>query len=171
MSDGESLPNFDDVSYFGLSDTGNDFTGSSTLQDTTWGSPIQLDNTYGGSTASVIDAIDVPEIDSTSTQNSIVAQSLSGVSSPPFGSAAQSTPTPNVSTFSDSTAAGLSALSKFGSSFSSLFSGPPVTHQGSAPVVYTSAGGALPPGAASNTTMLITLVVIGALILLILRED
>lgn len=198
MSDGQTLPNFDDVSYFGLSDTGADFTGSSTLQDTTLGSPVQLDTTYGTGNASVTDAIDyvgdgsgsggstieyttnplgiypglsnVPLIDSQVPQNTI-AQSLSGVSSPPFASASQSTPTPNVAPPSDSTAAGLSALSKFGASFATLFSSPSPTVQARGPIYTSPAGGAVTPGAASSTTMLITLVVIGALILLLLRED
>ena len=44
---GDSILNFDDLAYGGLSDTATGFTGSSTLQDVQAGAPIPLDASLG----------------------------------------------------------------------------------------------------------------------------
>ena len=169
---GDSLANFSDLSYYGLTDTGTGFTGSSTMQDVQLGSPVLLDSSYGSNDASsVLDQLSVPYIDSTSTQNTVQAQQLSGVTDPPFLSSAQSTPTPNTAPPSPNVWAGLTALSKLGAGFANMFAQPAPTVAGAPRQMTTPAGAMLPPGAASGTLTVVAIVMIGALILLLLRED
>jgi hypothetical protein len=180
---GDSILNFNDIgdpSYTGLSDTGFGFSGSSTLQDVTLGAPIPLDTSLGPSTTAVTDFVGVQPITSDLPNQislSPAAQALSGNSDPgfsPTGTNAQNpaaTPHPNAAPPNDNSAAGLTALSKFGASFASLFAGPAVTHQGAVAQQATIAGGPLPPGAMSGTTTIILIVVVGALILLLARGD
>ena|SRR5271167_4455309 len=173
---GDSLPNFADIGtleYTGLSDTAVGYSGSSTVQDVTLGSPVLLDSSYGPNDATAVtDFMQVPSIDSTSTQNTITTQQLAGTSDTPFGSMAQSTPTPNVSPPSASTWAGMAALSKLGAGMASLFSASSAKYSaGSQPVTATPAGGILPGGGASGTNTLILVIVVGALIVLLLREE
>jgi hypothetical protein len=190
---GDTIPNFDDLSYTGLTDTGTGFSGSSTYQDVQLGSPIVLDTAYGPNSASVTDALNsVPTITSNVTSsggltenapvetisssdsvgNTITAQQLSGASDvPPGAIAGASTPTPNSSAPNQVTIAGLSALSKLGAAFATLFGQPAITHAGAAPNVQTPAGAvatASTPGiAVSGTNTIILLIVVGALIALL----
>jgi hypothetical protein len=167
---GDTIPNYSDLddgfdtAYVGLSDTGTGFSGSSTLQDTSLGSPVLLDSSYGPQES-------VSVLDGMISDDPVAAQSLSGISDTPIGSAAQSTPTPNVSQPSAATANGLSALSKLGASFATLFGGAPKTVVAAPASSVTPAGAALIPGAASGTTTLILLVVVGAMVILLLRGD
>jgi hypothetical protein len=160
---GDSLPTFDDLQYTGLTDTADGFSGSSTLQDVQLGSPVLLDMTYGESNTATPDFITQPF-------DNFSAQSLSGISDPPFASAPQSSPTPTVTQPNADSWAGLTALSKFGAGVAGLFSAQPV-HAGARPVVMSPAGGALLPGAASGTSTLLLLVVVGALVILLLRSE
>ena len=191
MSD--SIPNFADFSdmssdtgsdtglfdtgYTGLSDTGEGFTGSSTLQDVQLGSPLLLDSSYGPNTdvstydLSAMGGVMVEGVPIPSASAVAASQSLSGISNPPIGSQAQSTPTPNVAPPNSSSFAGLTALSKFGASIASIWAAPATTHAGAQPTTMTPAGGALTPGGASGTNTIILLVVVGALILLLLRAE
>jgi hypothetical protein len=194
---GDTIPNFDDLSYTGLTDTGVGFTGSSTYQDVQLGSPLVLDTAYGPNTASVTDSLNsvptitsqvdasggltdrapVQTIASTVDGNTITAQQLSGASDTPpsVGAAANSTPTPNSSPPNQATIAGLSALSKLGSAFATLFGMPQTTHAGSTPSVVTMAGApvtASTPGiAVTGTNTIILLIVVGALIALLAVGD
>lgn len=177
---GDSILNFNDlgdVEYTGLSDTGVGFTGSSTLQDVTLGSPVLLDSSYGPSTASVSDLatanpLVLPGQSGAPGQLSPqVAQSLSAVSNPPFASAPQSTPTPVVGQMSASSDAGLTALSKFGASLATLFAGPAKVVAPAQGQTTTVAGAALTPGAASSTTTVLLLIVVVAVIALLARGD
>jgi hypothetical protein len=178
---GDSILNFNDLGdldYTGLSDTGAGYTGSSTLQDVQLGSPLLLDSTYGPSTASVTDGMNWLDTPSTPvgsgtvllpTSTPATSQSLSGVSNPPFASSPQSTPTPGVGQMSASSAAGVTALSKFGASLASIFSGPATVVAPAKGQTQTIAGAALP--ATSSTTTVILLVVVVAMVVLLLRSE
>jgi hypothetical protein len=167
-----NFDSFGDLDYSGLSDTGSGFTGSSTLQDVQLGSPLLLDSSYGPNDASsVTDAMNVPLISSTNVPNQIEAQQLAGTSDTPFGSMAQSTPTPNSAPPNNNTWAGLTALSKLGAGMASMFSQPTVTHSGAVPASATPAGAPLLGGGTSTTNTVILLVVVAALILLLARGE
>jgi hypothetical protein len=187
---GDSIPNFDDLSssteydtglfdtgYTGLSDTGEGFTGSSTLQEVQLGSPLLLDSSYGENTdVSVLDLDSMGGVSVTGVPIPPAvmvgqSQSLSGISNPPIGSQTQSTPTPNVADPNASSFFGVSALSKFGASIASIWAAPATTHAGAQPTKMTPAGGALVPGGASGVNTIILVVVVGALILLLLRSE
>lgn len=189
---GDSILNFNDLgtdSYTGLSDTGFGYSGSSTFQDVQLGSPLVLDTSLGSSATATTDFMGVQPITSdvpnqiqlsTATQNQI----LSGNSDPGFSPAyvgdtfnvgslppqnPQASPTTAAGPMSASSSAGLTALSKFGASFATLFAGPTVTRAAVPPTGTTVAGAALP--APSTTTTLILVVVVGALILLLIRGE
>lgn len=184
MSAGDSLNNFSeqvdpgyvyppdvtggltDVGYDGgLSDSVFSYSGSSTLQDVTVGSSSLALSTESGynEDSSVYDFID--------GQDPASAQQLSGVSDPPFASAAVSSPTPNSSPFSNPLAFAQGALSKLGSSFAALFGNHTVTTQpGIVPA--TGPGGAVtvPATAVTGQTTILLVMVAGAVILLLLAS-
>ena len=166
MSD--SLPNFaevDDLAYTGITDTGEGFTGSSTVQDVQLGSPILLDSSYGSNDqSSVVDFLNQP-------YDPFTSQSLSGISDTPVSNGGVSTPTPNVAQPNANTSAGLSSLAKLGSVFAQLWAAPTRYTAGAQPVVATPAGASLLGGGASGTNTLIVVIVIGALVFLLLRSE
>lgn len=204
----DSIPNFDDLSYSGILDTADGFSGSSTLQDVQLGSPLLLDTNIPNS-VSVTDFMNVPTTIDTSYSGELIpggpdtptngnpnipagygygpnenggvsiypvtsaqaAQALSGTSDTPPSpvAASNSSPNPSVAPMNASSAAGLSALAKFGASIGAIFGGSPVNVAGSQPRTVTIAGGALVPGAASGTTTIILLVVVGVIILLLVN--
>jgi hypothetical protein len=105
-----------DVGYDGgLADSVYTYSGSSTLQDVVPGSSSLALSTEDGynEVSSVYDFID--------GENPAVAQQLSGVSDPPFASAANSTPRPNATAGSNPFTFAIGALNKLGSSFATLF--------------------------------------------------
>jgi hypothetical protein len=165
-----------DTGYTGLNDTASGFSGSSTLQDVQLGSPVLLDSSYGanGSAAvtdlSAMGGVQVTGVPQPSGDLIVASQSLSGVSNPPFGSAAQS-PAPNVTPPSATSSAGITALGKFGASLATLFAGPSQTTAAAKPVTSTISGASLVSGAASGTNTLILLIVVGALIALLARGE
>jgi hypothetical protein len=172
----DSLLNFSDLSdtsYTGLTDTATGFTGSSTFQDVQLGAPLQLDTSLGPSDASVTDFLSPVQTTTYSMSPQDMAQSLTGASQTPPSTASMlaSTSTPNQADMNSNSAAGLSALSKFGAGVASLFAGQPKTVSPARPVTASAAGGILPSTAISGSMTLVLVVVVGALILLLLRSD
>jgi len=161
---GASIDNgLSDVSYDGgLGDNVWDYSGDSTLQDVTAGSDtLGLDSNYD-SQASVYDQMESFDPES--------AQFLSGASDTPWGSAYYSTPTPNAQPPSDSTWSGLSALSKFGSSFAALFANHSTSVQPGYYPQQNQPGGPVPTvnhQPVSGQTVLV-LVIIGVAIVVLL---
>lgn len=167
---------YDPLEYTGLTDTGVGFTGSSTVQgDIYLGSPLQLDTTGGITDSSVID-MGLPTLPGSTLGGmgdlppSVDMLNLSGVSDPPFSSAAQSTPNPNQSEFGLATSTALASLSKFGTSLASLIGGTTVRTSPSAQPINVLNTGAAPQGAPNGTTLSILLVVIVALILVVAKD-
>jgi hypothetical protein len=161
---GEVTGGLTDVGYDGgLSDSVYTYSGSSTLQDVVPGSSSLALSTESGynEDSSVYDFID--------GENSAVAQSLAGVSDPPFASTMQSTPRPNAPPASNPLQWGLSALNKLGSSFGVLFGNHTVTAQ---PGIIPTSGpqGAVPvsPTTVSGQTTLLTVLVLGAIVFLLI---
>jgi hypothetical protein len=152
-----------DVGYDGgLSDSVYTYSGSSTLQDVTPGSSSLALSTEDGynEISSVYDFID--------GQQPAVAQQLSGVSDPPFASAVQSTPRPNAAPAGNPLQFAVSALSKFGSSFATMFGNHPVTvSPGYVPTAGPQGAATVPHTAVSGQTVIIGLIVIGGLLLLL----
>ena len=174
---GDSLYNFDDLSYTGLTDTANSFTGSSTVQDVQLGSPLMLDTQYLDGPMGPVSNVATPDFLSADPSNidffSTGAQSLTGASeTPPSAwSMGMSTPTPNTSPGSDSGWAALNMLSKMGASLSGLMGGQPRTVAGQPSRSLTTAGAPLPPATMSGSMVLVMVIVAGALILLLARGD
>jgi hypothetical protein len=191
---GDSILNFSDLGsdeYVGLSDTASGFSGSSTFQDVQLGSPIPLDTSLGPSATATSDFMGVQPITSDvpnqiQLSTAVSSQALSGNSDPGFSPTyvgdtfnvsslppqnTQASPTPNASAMNANSAAGISALSKFGASFAQLLAGPSTTHAGAVAQTTTAGGAPLQPGGTSSTTTLLLVVVVGALILLLLRSD
>lgn len=192
------MSTYDPTIYTGLSDTGLAYTGSTALEDDiTVGSPTLLDSTYGNDwDLSSID-LGIPDtwpslgafgptsadqvyqavgsVSDSYGANDVYdpysSQSLSGISSPPFASAGQSTPTPNSAPQSSILSSALSSLSKLGTSFASILGGttanvytsavPASTIQAGRPVSTTAV--------ATGTSTLMLVVVVGALALLLLK--
>lgn len=149
-----------DVGYTGLTDTGEDFSSSSTLQDTVVGQPnLTLDGS--SSDYSVTDFSDITDPYAT--------QSLSGTTDPPLGSQAQSQPTPVYPVSSSTTNNSLNALSKFGSAFAALLGGSSQTSLTGRPQLVSTGIGrpatALPVSGSSTVIMVIVAVALIALLM------
>jgi hypothetical protein len=187
MSAGDTLTSFTDMSltpydptlydqYFGLTDTGLGFTGSTTMQNVQLGSPVPLDtSTASPFDASVTDLL--PQVP-TSTYNPTLAemsQMLSGASDVPPNSiaAAAQTNTPNSVNMSSSSANALSGLGKLGSALAGLFGGAPRMAVPAANRNTTYAGAPLGSMAAwnSGSFSLVTIIIISTLVFLLLRGD
>jgi X-X-X-Leu-X-X-Gly heptad repeat protein len=195
FSDLDSPGVVSDVSYTGLDDTAESFSGSSTLSAPLAGSPLQLSTGLSGlndgaptlvagqneqelvsgmypAFASQVNSASLeqgasfsPSLASTTSPSSALA--ISGVSDPPWGSLEESTPYSSVT----STAAnGLSSLaqsfSKFGAGVAQMFVGA------SAPSTVAVSGSNVPSAAGSpvsGSTTVILVVAAAALILLLAR--
>jgi hypothetical protein len=152
-----------DVGYDGgLSDSVYTYSGSSTLQDVVPGSSSLALSTEDGynEVTSVYDFID--------GENPTRAQQLSGVSDPPFASAANSTPRPNAAATSNPLSFGLSALSKLGSGFATLFG----NHSTTTTPAYVPAQGpqgayTVPNTAVSGQTVIIAIIVVATVLILL----
>lgn len=150
-----------DVGYTGLVDTGEDFSSSSTLQDTVVGQPnLTLD---GSDTFySVADGAD--GLDPYSMQ------SLSGTTDPPLGSQSQSQPQPVYQPASPTYNNALNALGKFGSSFAALLGGTSQTSfNGHPQVTGYNIGGPVTSLPVSGSNTIVMVIVAVALIALIAR--
>jgi hypothetical protein len=189
MAAGDTLTSFTDMStspydptlydqYFGLTDTGLGFTGSTTMQNVQLGAPIPLDTSLTNvPDASVTDLLpQVPTLTSSWVPTGAdIGQSLSGASDVPPNSVAASaqTNTPNVTDASQNSANALGALGKLGSSLASLFGGAPRLATPTYNRTATMAGGSLAPTAAFNSGSftLVTIIILGTLIFLLLRSE
>jgi hypothetical protein len=175
---GDSLYNFDDLSYTGLTDTAAGFTGSSTVQDVQLGSPLVLDTQYLDGPLGPVSNVSTPDFLSSdlSTSDFFVpaAQTLTGASDTPPSSAsiAASTPTPVATPGSNLGTSALTGLSKFGSALAGLLGGQPKTVSATATPLITASGAQLPSAyTTSGSLVLVAVIVVGALILLLARGD
>lgn len=179
-----------DVSYTGLDDTADAFTGSSTLSAPILGSPLPLSDLSGSPAAGFFvgasqpnnpvlssspasaeytglnadGSVDTSWITAGEGPSSGVAASMSGVSDPPFASAGASTPTPGA--VPTTTLATLSSsLAKMGSGFAQMF-----TSSSPVDTVIMPSGATTAAAPISSTTMLMLVAVAAALILLMARN-
>lgn len=172
---GDSLYSVDDLSYTGLTDTAEAYTGSTTMQDVQLGSPLMLDTSYLDTPG--VETGAVPDFLSTDLSNadffSPLSQGLAGTSetAPSTTSAVAQTPTPNIAPASDNSWAALTGLSKFGSSLAGLLGGQPKTVSRMPTQSLTMAGAQIPSSTMSGSMVLVMVIVTGALILLLARGE
>jgi hypothetical protein len=151
-----------DVAYTGFRDTTTGFTGSSTLDSSvTPGSPLPLvlghNRDAPGSTAN---QLTVSSYDLWDSPDSSASLQLSGVSDPPFASAALSTPFPQAHVPSTSISNALQGFGKFGSGMATLLGNHPVVKASAPSVVHGPRAAAVPVAAVPSGHFTVAVVVI-----------
>jgi hypothetical protein len=152
-----------DVAYTGLTDTATGFSGSSTLDSSVEiGSalPLVLHTHNRNAPGATARQLTTSSYDLWDTPDSSASLQLSGVSDPPFASAALSTPYPQAHVPSPSISNALIGFGKFGSGMATLLGQHPITQTSAPSVVHGARAKAVPVAAVPSGHFTLAVVVI-----------